>query len=531
MVRLVLVCLAVASVCVHAEGSYGSYGNKGSYGSYPTASPSESPSKSPTESPTTAAEGSYGSYGNKGSYGSYATASPSESPSNSPTESPTNVPTADPTKFKTAYTAQQDELEKTDMSSLDDTGKGNIFDNTKTQTANAKSAGAISSTDMGNTLDVLETLASGSGSMSTTVAAKALDSLAAVTSGSTLTATLSGSTAAEKKTILASVIAKADKVATVLAASLAASMSADDAPQTVSSGSDLKLQVQKISQANLPSSTKTITTLSGNSVSFTMPATLPAAFTGITAPTLKMASRGSPIADPNGEFSVATDSVSLSVLDDSGAEVTGVDLGVGNEITFSLSLSSPLADGACYYFDTSTGEYSTTGVSVVSCTTTTLTCKTQHLTEFAGGEAVTAAPSPAPTDTPTESPTPAPTSPTEAPTDAPSAAPSTLPSAAPTANPTPAADDGGVGTKYPTPTPRGMYSSPGPEPTPSPPAPTATPTAAPTDLINYNTKFSDASNCAIGMIDRQQSIGVKWSCCDEGSQFGFCDGTYLNRVV
>merc|ERR1740130_766294 len=118
---------------------------------------------------------------------------------------------------------------------------------------------------------------------------------------------------------------------------------------------------------------------------------------------------------------------------------------------------------------------------------------------------------------------------TAAPTTAPTA-PTDSPTPAPSANPTPDDGAGGVGTKYPTPTPRGMYSSPGPEPTPSPPAPTQTPTAAPTDLINYNTKFSDASNCAIGMIDRYEHASLAWNCCDEGAQYGFCDGTHLNSL-
>lgn len=84
-------------------------------------------------------------------------------------------------------------------------------------------------------------------------------------------------------------------------------------------------------------------------------------------------------------------------------------------------------------------------------------------------------------------------------------------------------------TAYPTPTPRGMYSSPGPEPTPSPPAPTNTPTAAPTDSITINSKFTTIRHCAVAMMDRYIHAGKKWNCCDEGSgQWGFCDGTHLN---
>merc|ERR1740138_636437 len=79
-------------------------------------------------------------------------------------------------------------------------------------------------------------------------------------------------------------------------------------------------------------------------------------------------------------------------------------------------------------------------------------------------------------------------------------------------------------TSYPTPTPRGMYSSPGPEPTPSPPAPTLTPTATPTDQITHNTKFGTIKHCAAAMMDRWIHAAKKWNCCNEGSGvWGFCD--------
>jgi hypothetical protein len=210
------------------------------------------------------------------------------------------------------------------------------------------------------------------------------------------------------------------------------------------------------------------------------------------------------------------------------------------------------------YFDESSGDWASDGVTMKSYTATDVTCETTHLTEFGAGDLPTTAPTPAPTQAPTaptSSPTQAPSAnptlgptanPTEAPTEAPSAnptlgptpspteAPTAAPSDAPTANPTPDDGAGGIGTRYPTPTPRGMYSSPGPEPTPSPPAPTAVPTAAPTYLIQYTTKFSTGSftdqrlACAIAMLDRYQALGLTWSCCNEGSQFGFCDGTHLN---
>merc|ERR1711865_317152 len=77
-------------------------------------------------------------------------------------------------------------------------------------------------------------------------------------------------------------------------------------------------------------------------------------------------------------------------------------------------------------------------------------------------------------------------------------------------------------TAYPTPTPRGMYSSPGPEPTPSPPAPTATPTAAPTAAISYASKFSTKRLCSVAMVDRYEHASLAWNCCDEGAQYGFC---------
>merc|ERR1719181_1822335 len=79
-------------------------------------------------------------------------------------------------------------------------------------------------------------------------------------------------------------------------------------------------------------------------------------------------------------------------------------------------------------------------------------------------------------------------------------------------------------TAYPTPTPRGMYSSPGPEPTPSPPAPTAVPTAAPTDEVPYShtTTFTSKKECATALSTKWLELDLKANCCDRGSGIQFC---------
>merc|ERR1719231_1297404 len=108
-----------------------------------------------------------------------------------------------------------------------------------------------------------------------------------------------------------------------------------------------------------------------------------------------------------------------------------------------------------------------------------------------------------------------PTPPTNSPT-----APTAAPSDAPTANPTPDDGAGGIGTRYPTPTPRGMYSSPGPEPTPSPPAPTSSPTPTPTgtDAVDRDIHvFSSQKECVKAQMNRWRAAGYRWDWCRQTS--------------
>merc|ERR1740138_802043 len=90
------------------------------------------------------------------------------------------------------------------------------------------------------------------------------------------------------------------------------------------------------------------------------------------------------------------------------------------------------------------------------------------------------------------------------------AQPTKAPTKAPTNTPT-----------NPTPTPRGMFSSPGPEPTPSPPAPTFTPTPPPTIIDRNPTSYATMQECETAMRNRWLAAHQAWNWCRQHGEAHF----------
>jgi hypothetical protein len=291
----------------------------------------------------------------------------------------------------------------------------------------AAESSALSATSVLSSLDALSTMASTASNMDTATAIAIVETLAV--SSNSIDASLKDESAAFKKQKMIDMVANTDAAMLAVTANVLGGMNPGDAPQEFSSGSDMKLSVKKASTASLASTTETIVSASGQSISFQMPVTLPARISGLSNVGIQMAARTNPYSDPDDKVPMATEAVSLAFTDDQGNELK--DLVFTEPIQFSLSLSNGLADPACYFWNVTEGDYSTEGVNVVSATSNLLTCETYHLTEFSGGEKETAAP----TKSPTQSPTKAPTLPTHAPTPSPSASPTLAPTQAPTIEP------------------------------------------------------------------------------------------------
>ena len=155
-------------------------------------------------------------------------------------------------------------------------------------------------------------------------------------------------------------------------------------------GETSKMTVSKKTPADVAGAPQAITSKSGKTIEFNMPASLPAGLTGETDVGIKMASSTTPYADPNGAMSMS-ESVSLTFTTTAGAEITGLDFSA-DPITFTVPLGYPYDEGvSCYFWDGTAGEYSATGIAVISTTKTSVTCSTTHLTTFSGGGTFTTA--------------------------------------------------------------------------------------------------------------------------------------------
>lgn len=186
------------------------------------------------------------------------------------------------------------------------------------------SGGNLSSTDLKDTLSTLANLALASTSMSSDTAESIVDTLAESLNTTTIQASLVGMTAAEKKDALKGVAAQAEAALLAVTKNVLGGLTAGGSASEFTSSSGIKLKVAKKNTATLATTAESVVSTSGKAATFTMPATLPAALTGLSNVGLQISASTKTFDDPDAVYEPKSDSFSLTFTDDSGNVITGL---------------------------------------------------------------------------------------------------------------------------------------------------------------------------------------------------------------
>jgi hypothetical protein len=251
---------------------------------------------------------------------------------------------------------------------------------------------SIESADLVDGIGAIKDMAISATSLDETAATAVLDAVSAATDTSTVAGVLIGKSVAQKKVALAAVVAQVDAAKLAIVQNVLTELTSGGAAMSIQTAKT-KMVVKKMTSATIASTTETLTSTSGAEMKFVMPASMPTGITGESDVGMSMASSESPYPDPEGKMSMG-ESISFTFTTTAGAEITGLDFSA-DPIVFTVPFSANYDTVGCYYWDSTAGEYSATGMTVVSTTLTEITCSTTHLTEFAsGGSSSPPAPTP-----------------------------------------------------------------------------------------------------------------------------------------